>query len=143
MVYYLCKYVNNNQNEREMLNLTFKVVQMANETIEETRREIVSIMSLLSVYCFLFMLTIFYNYSKVIIEIHKNKIMLRKRSIIETINDELKNVAQLVHSRHRSIDNFMINVLSTLAAYCCFDKKPSINVDFIIDREPKQLSFWT
>ena len=71
-----------------------------------------------------------------------DKIMLRKRSIIETINDELKNVAQLVHSRHRSIDNFMINVLSTLAAYCCFDKKPAINVDFIIDQEPKQLSIW-
>ncbi len=40
------------------------------------------------------------------------KIMLRKRSVIETINDELKNVAQLVHSRHRSVFNFVMNLLS-------------------------------
>ena len=36
-----------------------------------------------------------------------DKILLRKRSVIETINDELKNVAQLVHSRHRSVFNFL------------------------------------
>lgn len=59
-----------------------------------------------------------------------DKIMLRKRSVIESINDELKNVAQLVHSRHRSIDNFLINVLSVIAAYSFFEKKPSINMDF-------------
>ena len=46
-------------------------------------------------------------------------ILLRKRSVIETINDELKNVAQLVHSRHRSVFNFVMNVLSVLAAYRC------------------------
>lgn len=68
-----------------------------------------------------------------------DKIMLRKRSIIETINDILKNVAQLVHSRHRSFNNFLINILSTLAAYCCFDKKPAINVDFNIEKEEGQL----
>ena len=45
-----------------------------------------------------------------------DKILLRKRSVIETINDELKNVAQLVHSRHRSVFNFVMNVLSVLAA---------------------------
>lgn len=43
-----------------------------------------------------------------------DKILLRKRSVIETINDELKNVAQLVHSRHRSVFNFAMNVLSVL-----------------------------
>lgn len=36
-----------------------------------------------------------------------DKILLRKRSVIETKNDELKNVAQLVHSRHRSVYNFV------------------------------------
>lgn len=46
-----------------------------------------------------------------------DKILLRKRSVIETINDELKNVAQLVHSIHRSVFNFAMNVLSVLAAY--------------------------
>lgn len=58
-----------------------------------------------------------------------DKIMLRKRSVIETVNDELKNVAMLVHSRHRSFDNFLMNVISAIAAYCLFDKKPAINMD--------------
>ena len=40
-----------------------------------------------------------------------DKIMLRKRSVIESINDTLKNVAQLVHSRHRSVHNFIMNLL--------------------------------
>ena len=61
-----------------------------------------------------------------------DKILLRKRSVIETINDELKNVAQLVHSRHRSVFNFVMNVLSVLAAYSFFEKKPSINIDYCI-----------
>ena len=46
-----------------------------------------------------------------------DKILLRKRSVIETINYELKNVAQLVHSRYRSVFNFAMNVLATLDAY--------------------------
>lgn len=58
-----------------------------------------------------------------------DKILLRKRSVIETIDDELKNVAMLVHSRHRSFDNFLMNVISVIAAYCFFDKKPAINMD--------------
>ena len=62
-----------------------------------------------------------------------DKIMLRKRSVIETINDELKNVAQLVHSRHRSLNNFLMNVLAVIAAYTFFDKKPSINIDYEIE----------
>jgi len=41
----------------------------------------------------------------------KDKILLRKRSIIETINDELKNICQVEHSRHRSINNFLINII--------------------------------
>ena len=53
-----------------------------------------------------------------------DKIMLRKRFIIESINDRLKNTAQLVHSRHRSINNFIINLVSVITAYCFFDNKP-------------------
>lgn len=68
-----------------------------------------------------------------------DKIMLRKRSIIETINDILKNVAQMVHSRHRSFENFLVNVLSAVAAYCFFDKKPSMNVDFQMETQDGQL----
>ena len=52
-----------------------------------------------------------------------NKIMLRKRYIIECINDLLKNKANLVHSRHRSVHNFMVNLCSALTAYCFFDNK--------------------
>ncbi|MCM1313332.1 MAG: transposase [Roseburia sp.] len=50
-----------------------------------------------------------------------DKMMLRKRYIIETINDLLKNKVQLIHSRHRSITNFFVNLVSVLGAYCLFD----------------------
>ena len=50
-----------------------------------------------------------------------DKILLRKRALIETVNDELKNIAQIEHSRHRSFNNFIANSLS--AAYCFFEKK--------------------
>jgi len=55
-----------------------------------------------------------------------DRIMLRKRSVIETINDELKNICDVEHSRHRSIHNFIINLIAALAAYSFFDKKPSV-----------------
>ena len=71
-----------------------------------------------------------------------DKIMLRKRSVIETINDELKNVAQLVHSRHRSLNNFLMNVLAVIAAYTFFDKKPSINIDYEIEAFDGQLTLF-
>ena len=71
-----------------------------------------------------------------------DKIMLRKRSVIETINDELKNVAQAVHSRHRSVFNFAMNMLAALAAYCFFDKKPAINCDFCIEGSSRQLALF-
>lgn len=59
-----------------------------------------------------------------------DKLLLRKRAIIETINDELKNVCQIEHSRHRSFANFIANALAALAAYCLLPKKPSINISF-------------
>ncbi len=46
-----------------------------------------------------------------------SKLMLRKRSLIETVNDQLQNISQLVHSRHRSVSNFMVNVIAGLIAY--------------------------
>lgn len=58
-----------------------------------------------------------------------DKILLRKRSVIETINDELKNICQVEHTRHRAMHNFLMNIISALAAYCFFDKKPSIRFD--------------
>lgn len=59
-----------------------------------------------------------------------DRIMLRKRSVIESVNDMLKNVAQIVHSRHRSADNFIMNLLAALGAYCFFITKPHVNQDF-------------
>lgn len=55
-----------------------------------------------------------------------DKIMLRKRSVIETVNDELKNICQVEHSRHRSFTNFIVNTVSSLIAYSFLPKKPSI-----------------
>jgi hypothetical protein len=57
------------------------------------------------------------------------RIMLRKRSVMETINDELKNICEVEHTRHRSMHNFVMNLISALAAYCFFDKKPAIRFD--------------
>lgn len=59
----------------------------------------------------------------------KDKILLRKRSVIETINDELKNICQIEHSRHRSFTNFIANLISGLIAYSFFPKKPAIKYD--------------
>ena len=55
-----------------------------------------------------------------------DKILLRKRSVIETVNDELKNICQIEHSRHRSFGNFLVNIITGLIAYSFLPKKPSI-----------------
>ena len=56
------------------------------------------------------------------------KLLLRKRVLIETINDQLKNISQIEQSRHRSPANFLVNVLAGLIAYCHQPKKPSLQV---------------
>jgi len=64
-----------------------------------------------------------------------DRLLLRKRALIETINDELKNIAQIEHSRHRSFENFLVNLLSGIAAYCFFPKKPAINLQKVTDNQ--------
>jgi hypothetical protein len=64
-----------------------------------------------------------------------DKVLLRKRAVIESVNDELKNIAQLEHSRHRSFNNFIVNAVSALAAYCFFPKKPTISLDYLHDNQ--------
>ena len=59
----------------------------------------------------------------------EEKLMLRKRSLIETVNDQLKNISQLAHSRHRCVTNFMVNVIAALIAYTWQPKKPSLRFD--------------
>lgn len=60
-----------------------------------------------------------------------DKLLLRKRAIIETINDQLKNICQIEHSRHRSPINFLVNLVAGLIAYCHQPKKPSLGVQLL------------
>jgi len=57
------------------------------------------------------------------------ELFLRKRFIIETINDQLKNISQIEHTRYRSINNFVVNLIAGLVAYCHQPNKPAIQVD--------------
>ena len=58
----------------------------------------------------------------------QDKLLARKRSIIETINDQLKNISQIEHTRHRSVTNFLVNLMAGLIAYTWQPKKPSLNL---------------
>jgi hypothetical protein len=57
-----------------------------------------------------------------------DKILLRKRSLIETVNDQLKNIMQIEHTRHRSPTNFVVNLIAGLLAYTHQPKKPSLRL---------------
>jgi transposase len=61
-----------------------------------------------------------------------DKLLTRKRSIIETIIDQLKNISQIEHSRHRSPVNFAVNVLCGLIAYSHQPKKPSLHLEWAL-----------
>jgi Transposase DDE domain len=58
-----------------------------------------------------------------------DKILLRKRAIIESVNDQLKNICQVEHSRHRSRFNFLVNLLAGLIAYSYYSQKLSLDLD--------------
>ena len=64
-----------------------------------------------------------------------DRLLLRKRAIVETVKYELKNIVQVELSRHRCFDNFIVNLLGAIAAYCLFPKKPCINVQRTIDTQ--------
>ena len=66
-----------------------------------------------------------------------DKLLLRKRFIIETTFGILKEGFHLDHSPHRSPANFVVNLLGTLIAYCLKEKKPSISIR---KKEPRLLS---
>lgn len=59
---------------------------------------------------------------------YADKLLLRKRAIIESVNDQLKNVCQIEHTRHRSPFNFLVHLLAGLIAYCHQPKKPSLHL---------------
>lgn len=71
----------------------------------------------------------------------RDKILLRKRSVIETINDQLKNICDAEHSRHRSFGNFITNLISSLIAYSFQEKKPSIKFEKEVD-QTRQLALF-
>lgn len=58
-----------------------------------------------------------------------DKLLLKKRGLIETVNDQLKNICQIEHTRHRSICNFLTNLISGLISYALKAKKPSVNIN--------------
>ena len=58
------------------------------------------------------------------------------------INDMLKNVAQLVHSRHRSVHNFIMNLLAAMGAYCFFATKPEVNFEYEVPESNGQIVLW-
>jgi len=51
--------------------------------------------------------------------------LLSRRGLIETVNDQLKNLHQIEHSRHRSVNNFMVNIMAAVVAYCLNPNKPT------------------
>lgn len=64
-----------------------------------------------------------------------DRLLLRKRAIIETVNDDLKNIAQVEHSRHRCFGNFVVNFLGGAWPHTATSlKKPCINVERTMDR---------
>ena len=69
------------------------------------------------------------NNMKNVLMTMRDKILLRKRSVIETINDQLKNICQAEHSRHRSFGNFITNLVASLIAYSFQEKKPAIKFE--------------
>ena len=58
-----------------------------------------------------------------------DRLMLRKCAVIESVNDSLKNICDIEHSRHRSVTNFLVNLISVLTAYSFVLKKPSVFSD--------------
>ena len=60
-----------------------------------------------------------------------DKILLRKRALVETVCDELKNICQIEHTRHRSQEGFIVNMISALIAYSYFPKKPTLNLEVV------------
>lgn len=57
-----------------------------------------------------------------------DKLILRKRGIIESVVDQLKNISQIEHSRHRSVYNCFVNLIAGLVAYTFREKKPSLHL---------------
>ena len=68
-----------------------------------------------------------------------DKLLLRKRALIESVNDELKNICSIEHTRHRSFKGFFNNLIAGLCAYHFLPKKPSLNIKYEMNDNNNQL----
>jgi Transposase DDE domain len=57
-----------------------------------------------------------------------DKLLLRKRALIESVGEQLKHVCQIGHTRHRSVPNAFIHAFAALAAYTWHEHKPSLHL---------------
>ncbi|MDQ3753748.1 MAG: transposase [Acidobacteriota bacterium] len=57
-----------------------------------------------------------------------DKIRLRKRAVIARVVEQLKNISQIEHSRHRSVTNFFVNLVAGLIADTYREKEPSLSI---------------
>ena len=62
----------------------------------------------------------------------REKILLKKLSLIESVFNILKNELGLIHSCRRLIINFMVHILTVLITYKMSDKKPHISEEYLI-----------
>jgi hypothetical protein len=68
-----------------------------------------------------------------------DKLLLRKRALIECVNDQLKNVSQIEHTRHRSAANGIINILAAVVAYTFQPKKPALDLATVTENPAERL----
>jgi transposase len=68
-----------------------------------------------------------------------DKLLLRKRALIECVNDQLKNISQMEHTRHRSAANGIVNILAAVVAYTLQPKKPALDLSTITDNQTHRL----
>jgi len=61
-----------------------------------------------------------------------DRVLLRRRAIVESVIDQLKNISQIEHSRHRSVTNFLANLICGLIAYAHQPKKPSLGREALV-----------
>jgi DDE family transposase len=68
-----------------------------------------------------------------------DKLLLRKRALIECVNDQLKNISQIEHTRHRSASNGIVNILAAVVAYTFQPKKPALDLFTATESQAQQL----
>jgi hypothetical protein len=57
-----------------------------------------------------------------------DKLLLRKRTLIESVGEQLKHVCQIGHTRHRSVHNAFVHAFAALIAYTRHEHKPSLHL---------------